>query len=264
MKKFVSLTMIGLGMLTLSACGSASEDATDENTVVIGLDDTFAPMGFKDDAGEITGFDVDLAKAVFALSDKDVQFQPIDWSMKETELENGTIDLIWNGYSKTAEREKDVLFSETYMTNDQVLVTTKDSDITSFDAMDGKLLGAQEGSSGYDLFEDQPAVLKENVQDNTATLYASFNEAFIDLNSGRIDGLLIDKIYADYYLNQKDALDDYNIVTGPFESEDYAVGGRKDDEDLINEVNEGIDTLKENGEFKEISEKWFGEDVSAE
>ena len=88
------------------------------------------------------------------------------------------------------------------MENKQVLVTAKDSNITSFDAMKDKVLGAQEGSSGYDTFNNQPKVLKDIVADNEATLYASFNEAFIDLENGRIDGLLIDRVYAEYYLTQ--------------------------------------------------------------
>ena len=182
--------------------------------------------------------------------------------MKETELDNGTIDAIWNGYSKTAEREQKVLFSDTYMENDQVLVTPKKSNITTFKEMKGKILGAQEGSSGYDLFTKQPEVLKDIVADNDAVLYASFNEAFIDLENGRIDGLLIDKVYADYYLTQKDQLEDYNIIKGPFENEDYAVGVRKNNEALAKKINEGFNAIKENGEFKKISEKWFGEDVS--
>lgn len=263
MSKVASWLVVGLSLLSLAACGKGKEEAKDTSKeVIVGLDDTFVPMGFKDEEGELVGFDIDLAKAVFEAEDMKVTFQPIDWSMKETELSNGTIDLIWNGYSKTAEREKKVLFSDPYMENDQVLVTPKKSNITTFDGMKDKTLGAQEGSSGYSLFTDQPEVLKDLVKDNDAVLYASFNEAFIDLETGRIDGLLIDKVYANYYLTQKDQLEDYTITEGPFESEDFAVGMRKDDKKLADKVNEGLKELQENGEFAKISEKWFGEDVS--
>ncbi len=77
-----------------------------QKKIIIGLDDTFVPMGFRDKEGKLTGFDIDLARAVFREYDIKVVFQPIDWSMKEFELNNGTIDLIWNGYTKTAERAK--------------------------------------------------------------------------------------------------------------------------------------------------------------
>ena len=265
-KLFKVLSVVALG-LVLGACstqkkGETSKSAADKKEVVVGLDDTFVPMGFKDDSGKIVGFDVDLAKSVFELTDQKVKFQPIDWSMKETELKNETIDMIWNGYSVTPQRQKKVTFTDTYMKNTQVLVTPKKSNITKPEQMKGKVLGAQEGSSGYDTFTKQPEVLQDIVKNNDATLYASFNEAFIDLENSRIDGLLIDKVYAEYYLTQAKKLAEYNIIELPFDSEDFSVGVRKDDEKLTKQINEGFKKLQENGKFKEISEKWFGQDVT--
>ncbi|WP_086349964.1 amino acid ABC transporter substrate-binding protein [Candidatus Enterococcus clewellii] len=234
-----------------------------DKRIIVGLDDSFVPMGFQNKAGEIIGFDVDLAKAVFALYNIDVDFQPIDWSMKENELQNQTIDLIWNGYSKTAEREEKVLFSDDYMKNEQVVVSLKKNGIDQFSDMKGKILGAQNGSSGYHSFEEQPEILKNYVQDQTPILYDGFNEAFMDLKSGRIDGLLIDRVYANYYLSQENSLANYSIIAGGFDSETFAVGIRKTDLKLAEKINAGFDTLRENGELAKISEKWFGEDVTA-
>ena len=170
--------------------------------------------------------------------------------------------MIWNGYSKTTEREEKVLFSDTYMENLQLLVTSKSSGITEFSAMAGKKLGAQEGSSGYNTFNNEPEVLKDMVDGNDATLYASFNEAFIDLENGRIDGLLIDRVYAEYYLTSTGKLEEYNVIESTFDQEDYAVGVRKDDQALADKINAGLKELQENGTFAEISMKWFGEDVT--
>ncbi|AYW48010.1 amino acid ABC transporter substrate-binding protein [Tetragenococcus osmophilus] len=265
MKKIEGLALVLASIFILGACSAGeTEEAAENADVVVGLDDTFVPMGFRDDDGNLTGFDIDLATAVFELNDTEVAFQPIDWSMKETELKNGTIDMIWNGYTQTPEREEDVAFSESYMGNTQLLVTAKDSQINSTEEMDGKVLGAQEGSSGYNSFTQETEVLKDRVQGEDATLYDSFNEAFIDLENGRIDGLLIDRVYAEYYLRQNDQTDDFNLVETPFEEEDFAVGVRKDDEELLQEINDGINELQENGELAEISEKWFGEDVSSD
>lgn len=266
MKKLTGLLMAA-SVLLLGACGTGDKKAdvssgADKKEVVVGLDDTFVPMGFRDDDGNLTGFDVDLATAVFNLTDTKVTFQPIDWSMKETELDNGTIDMIWNGYTINAEREKKVLFSDIYMKSYQILVTKKDSGIDTFDKMKDKVLGAQEGSSGYKIFTDQPEVLQDIVKDNDATLYASFNEAFIDLETRRIDGLLIDSVYAEYYLTQAKKLDQFNLIESSFEQEDYAVGVRKNDEKLATKINDGLNELHKNGEFKKISEKWFGKDVT--
>lgn len=270
MKKFVLGIVAVTAIVTLTACGSKKE-ASDTNSwktiekdkkVTIGLDDTFVPMGFKDEDGKIVGFDVDLAKAVFKEYGIEAKFQPIDWSMKENELDNGTIDLIWNGYTVTKSREKKVLFSDPYAQNEQVLVTKKDSGITDAKGMKGKVLGAQEGSSGYEAFNNQADVLKDNVKDNDATLYASFNEAMIDLENNRIDGLLIDKVYADYYLKQANKMDNFNIFNVGFTNEDFAVGARKGDKELISKINSAFKKLQEDGQYAEISKKWFGEELT--
>ena len=97
--------------------------------VIIGLDDSFVPMGFRQKNGKLVGYDVDLARAVFKQYGIKADFQPIDWSMKETELKNGTIDLLWNGYSINPSRRKKVAFSRQYQKNEQILVTKKASNI---------------------------------------------------------------------------------------------------------------------------------------
>ncbi|MGX7204222.1 amino acid ABC transporter substrate-binding protein [Enterococcus pingfangensis] len=261
--------VLALVTLTLTACGKEEASGDDswktiekDKKVTIGLDDTFVPMGFKDEDGKIVGFDVDLAKEVFKEYDIEAEFQPIDWSMKESELANGTIDLIWNGYTVTKSREKKVLFSDAYAQNEQVLVTKKDSNITEAEGMKDKVLGAQEGSSGYEAFNNQTEILKDIVKENDATLYASFNEAMIDLENGRIDGLLIDKVYADYYLKQAGKLDAFNIFSVGFKNEDFAVGARKGDKELVEKINSAFKDLQENGKYGEISKKWFGEELT--
>lgn len=271
LRKFVLGAAAVLTVAALGACGSNEKDASEENTwkqveeskkITIGLDDTFVPMGFKDEDGKIVGFDIDLARSVFEQYDIEPTFQPIDWSMKENELDNGTIDLIWNGYTMTKAREKKVAFTKPYAQNEQVIVAKKDSGITKDEDLKGKILGAQEGSSGYEAFNNEPEKLKDLVDTNDATLYASFNEAFIDLESGRIDGLLIDKVYADYYLKQAGKTDDFTVFNAGFNNENFAVGARKDDTELVDKINEAFDKLQEDGKYGEISKKWFGEEWS--
>ncbi len=90
-------------------------------------------MGFRQKDGRLVGFDVELARAVFKRLDLKVSFQTIDWSMKETELRNGTIDMIWNGYTKTKAREKNATFSHTYLNDEQYLVVKNNSHITNLE-----------------------------------------------------------------------------------------------------------------------------------
>ncbi|ALS02866.1 amino acid ABC transporter substrate-binding protein [Enterococcus silesiacus] len=268
-KNYLILTIASLlVILSIIGCGRKKTDTdqwsriNSEKRVIVGLDDSFVPMGFQNKAGEIIGFDVDLARAVFDSYGIKVDFQPIDWSMKENELQNQTIDLIWNGYSKSAEREEKVLFSDEYMKNEQVVVSLKKNNINSFTDMKGKILGAQNGSSGYNSFEEQPEILKNLVNDQTAILYDGFNEAFMDLKSGRIDGLLIDRVYANYYLSHEDNLADYSIVSGAFESEAFAVGLRKSDKKLAEKINNAFEQLRKSGKLAAISKEWFGADVT--
>ena len=265
-KKVSVLVVICLGFWIFGGCGRKKNNADqwdriqNEKRVIVGLDDTFVPMGFQNKAGQIVGFDVDVAKAVFDLYGIKVDFQPIDWSMKENELQNQTIDLIWNGYSKTDERAKKVLFSNSYMKNDQVIVSLKNKNIKSFKDLKGKVVGVQNGSSGYDLFEKQPRILKNIVKNHEAVLYEGFSEALMDLKTGRIDGLLIDRGYCNYYLSHENNQSEYSITSGNFKPENFAVGIRKSDLKLAEKINEGVDNLRKSGKLSQISKKWFNSD----
>lgn len=275
MKKLMTLLTVMAGLL-LVACqaksGTNSQATTTDQwsryekdkTITIGFDNTFVPMGFEDESGKNVGFDIDLANAIFEKYGITVKWQAINWDLKETELNSGKIDLIWNGYSMTPEREKKVRFTNPYMKNEQVLVTKKSSNIKSFADMKDKVLGAQAGSSGYDAFQANPTVLKDLVKDQDATQYSTFTEALIDLKNNRIDGLLIDRVYANYYLQKEGELEQYNIIESEYSGENFAVGARKADTTLVEKINQAFKDLYKEGKFQDISNKWFGEDIATD
>ena len=271
MRKLKFLITLIITVLIATSCASGGKEKPRKDNwndfqtykkVVIGFDNTFVPMGFQDKSGKNIGFDIDLSNAVFEKYGIKVEWQAINWDLKETELKNGNIDLIWNGYSKTEERESVVQFTKQYMVNEQVIVVKKSKNIKSISQLKDKVLGAQNGSSGYDTFNEKPEVLKNIVKNNDATQYESFNEALIDLENDRIDALLIDRVYANYYLKQQNKLDDYSILNAGYDSEAFAVGARKADITLVNKINEAFYELYKTGKFQEISNKWFGEDVA--
>ncbi|MFD1671127.1 amino acid ABC transporter substrate-binding protein [Agrilactobacillus yilanensis] len=257
--------LLGLAVVvTLTSCGRVDNNKDSWSSlqkrgkIIVGLDDSFVPMGFRAKNGTLKGFDIDLARAVGKKLNLKMDFQTIDWNMKETELKNHTIDLIWNGYTINSERQKKVLFSETYLNNRQILVTLKKNKIDGFAGMKGKVLGVQNGSSGQSDLDGQPALLKNSIKDKTPILYENFNEAFIDLNAGRIQGLLIDRVYADYYIaHQKDS-SAYETNPGEFENEHFAVGMRKSDTELKAKIDGALKELYEDGTIQKISQKWFG------
>lgn len=254
----------------LAGCRTVTQRANTADTwskvkqqkkVVVGLDDSFVPMGFRQKSGKLVGYDIDLARAVFKLYGIKVDFQTIDWNMNVTELHNGTIDLIWNGFSITPQRQKQAAFSDTYLYNDQVLVTLKKNKIKSFADMQGKVLGAQTGSSGANDIDTYPKLLKNRIKNHEAVTYDSFTNAFIDLNVGRIQGLLIDSTYANYYIKHQAHPENYRVTTGALPKEKFAVGMRKGDVTMRHKINAGLKQLAANGTLKKINEKWFGSNV---
>lgn len=255
--------------LLLSGCESVTKRAHTTDTwnrierrgkVVVGLDDSFVPMGFRQKNGKLVGYDIDLARAVFKQYGLKVDFQTIDWSMKETELNNGTIDLIWNGYTITDARKKSVLFSRPYLENQQILVTKKQSKINNFQDMKGKMLGVQNGSTGTDVLDKQPAMLKDRIKNQKPVLYDTFPEAFIDLNANRIQGILMDKVYAEYYIkHQADSSAYSTYFSKQIPAEDFAVGMRKGDVTLKKKIDTTMGKMQQNGQLKQINHKWFGE-----
>ena len=264
------LTLVGMAVMSLAGCTQLASNPTVDNwdkyqqqkSITVGFDNTFVPMGFEEKNGNYAGFDIELAKYVSKKLGITVHFQPIDWDMKETELQNGTIDAIWNGYSATDERREKVAFTIPYMQNTQVLVVKKTSGIHSVEDMTGKVLGAQNGSSGMLDFEEHPEVLKNRVKGGDADQYQSVNEAIIDLKNDRIDALLIDRVYADYYLTTEGIADEYDTIPSGFESESFAVGVRPADKKLLEALNKAFKELYQEGIFQQISQKWFGEDVA--
>ncbi len=264
------LTLVGMAVMSLAGCTQLASNPTVDNwdkyqqqkSITVGFDNTFVPMGFEEKNGNYAGFDIELAKYVSKKLGITVHFQPIDWDMKETELQNGTIDAIWNGYSATDERREKVAFTIPYMQNTQILVVKKTSGIHSVEDMTGKVLGAQNGSSGMLDFEEHPEVLKNRVKGGDADQYQSVNEAIIDLRNDRIDALLIDRVYADYYLTTEGIADEYDTIPSGFESESFAVGVRPADKKLLEALNQAFKELYQEGIFQQISQKWFGEDVA--
>ena len=264
------LALVGVAVMSLAGCTQLASNPKVDNwdkyqqqkSITVGFDNTFVPMGFEEKNGDYAGFDIELAQYVSKKLGITVHFQPIDWDMKETELQNGTIDAIWNGYSATDERREKVAFTIPYMQNTQILVVKKTSGIHSVEDMTGKVLGAQNGASGMLDFEEHPEVLKNRVKGGDADQYQSVNEAIIDLKNDRIDALLIDRVYADYYLTTEGIADEYDTIPSGFESESFAVGVRPADKKLLEALNQAFKELYQEGIFQQISEKWFGEDVA--
>ena len=256
----MGISVIGCGSTnTKTNSGTSSESTLNKDELVIGLDDTFVPMGFKDESGELVGFDVDLAKAVGEKLNKKIKFQAIDWSMKETELNGGNIDLIWNGYSINDERKEKVEFSKPYLDNTQIIVTLADSTINTKADLAGKKVGAQNQSTAVDAVEADGDIMSTFDGGNLVT-FEDNNQALMDLEAGRLDAIVVDEILARYYIKARGE-EKYKILTENFGDEQYAVGIRKGDTEFVEAFNKALEEVINDGQATEISEKWFGEDI---
>lgn len=260
LKSFMLIGIIAVTSLGMAGCSSSkSQDTMSKDTLILGFDDTFVPMGFKNDSGDIVGFDIDLANEVSKRINKKITFQPIDWSMKESEINSKKIDMIWNGYSITDERKEKVSFTRPYLDNRQVIITLADSKINSKADLKGAKVGAQNQSSAVDAINAEPDTLK-SFADGKIYTYETNNDALMDLEAARVDAIVADEILVRYYINKKGA-DKYKILKDDFGSEAYGVGVRKEDNALLDALNKAFDDMKADGTAKTISEKWFGEDL---
>ncbi len=222
--------------------------------IVIGLDDSFPPMGFKDDKGEIVGLDIDMAKEAAKRAGMEVEFKAIDWSSKEAELKSKKIDALWNGLTVSPEREKNILFSNTYMKDKQYIVIRNDDEsIKSKADLAGKVVGVQQASTGESALQNDPS--GKTVKETKS--YADFVSAFMDLGIGRVDAVIADGVIARYLMTKEPGK--YKIVEGTdYGVDNFAVGFRKDDTALRDKINGILAEMKKDGTADKIVEKWLG------
>ncbi len=267
MKKriIISILLISLVGLSLAGCQKKSgEDNSlqyikDNKKLVLGLDDTFVPMGFRDDNGDIIGFDIDLATAVCEKLGVELVLQPVEWKAKEQELATKNIDCIWNGLSLTAKRKASMTMSKPYMVNNISLVVTGNSTITSMADMAGKKLAVQGGSSAEE-------VLNEDAnKDFLASLaqvnpFDKYDTALMDVETGNSDAVLMDTVMAEYMITTLGK--DFKILDETLLPDEFAVAFRKGDIKLCEAVEKAMSELKADGTVAEISKKWFGADIT--
>jgi polar amino acid transport system substrate-binding protein len=229
----------------------------DNGKFIVGLDDAFPPMGFRDEANEIVGFDVDLAKEVCSRLGIEAVFQPIDWNAKEQELNTGNIDCIWSGFTITEDRLANMTFTKPYVSNAQVVVVKGDSPYTTLASLAGKKLGYQAGSSAAEAVDGNPAFKKSLKQ------IIEFKEnltGLMDLEIGGIDALVLDLLVANDNINRSGK--DFKIMSETLTSEDYGIGFRKGEQKLADGVWAQLLAMAKDGTMATIATKWFGADIS--
>ncbi|MFW6280427.1 MAG: amino acid ABC transporter substrate-binding protein [Halanaerobium sp.] len=253
------LVLILVGLLVFAGTAAADDslkEIEEKGKIVVGLDDSFPPMGFRDESGEIVGFDIDLAKEAAERLGVEVEFKAVDWDGVILSLRNGSIDVIWNGLTITEERDERIDFTQPYLANTQSIIVQADSDIETKEDLADKVVGIQLGSSSVSAVESEPEVLDSFKE---LRKFSNNTEALLDLQTGRVHAVVVDVIVGRYYMTQREG--QFRVLDDDFGSEEYGVGVRDGEDSFRNALNEALDEMIEDGTAAEISEKWFGEDI---
>ena len=248
---------LALGAALLAGCaggGDAKKDGGDADgamTLVVGFDQAYPPYGFVGDDGQFTGFDLDLAAEVAKRNGWDIQLEPIDWDVKDTLLNSGAINCIWNGFTMEG-READYTFSEPYMLNAQVVVVKAGSDINSLDGLSGKAVITQTDSAAQEVLEGDKADLAATFA--SLETIGEYNTAFMQLEAGAVDAVACDLSIAQYQMSAKPNA--YRQLSDDLSSEHYAVGFKKGDAELADKVNATLKEMTADGTVKALCEKY--------
>lgn len=235
-----------------SSAGAASSSADGTTTFTVGFDAEYPPYGYMDDeTGDYTGFDLELAEAVCEIYGWKLVKTPINWDAKDTELNSGAIDCIWNGFTMNG-REDQYTFSVPYVDNSQVFVVAEDSGITSKEDLAGKVVGVQKDSSALAALQGDEKALADTFAD--LPQYADYNTGFMDLEAGAIDALALDIGVANYQIASRG--DGYVILDEYLSTEQYGIGFKKGNDELKDTVEKTLLEMADDGTFMEIAEKY--------
>ena len=263
-KLFAMILAITMTAALLAGCGSTSTEETNDAeskttsseatfTFKHGFDKDFPPYSYIDDNGETTGLDVELAQAVCDYYGWTYEPVPINWDAKDAELKSGSIDCIWSGFTKSPEREKSYLFSDSYSINKQMIMVQEGSDIKTLADLNGKRVGVQAATSADDMLH---ASTDEGGRADLAETFASLEEydtytnAINDLIAGAIDAIAIDVTTGDYQMSKVDGLAYLDEELG---DEVYAIGFRPEDTELCEKINTALKALAEDGTMEKIA-----------
>lgn len=260
MKKLIALLCcVVLFCCCFTGCGTSSaawDYVAEKGELIVGLDDTFIPMGFRDEAGELVGFDIDFANAVGEYLGVKIKFQPIDWNSKEMELSSKRIDCIWNGMSATPARQKEMALTKKYLQNQLIIMTNAGVTVATKADLANLNVGVQEGSAALEAMQADKEwdSFKDKVKE-----YPTYDTIILEMQAGRIDCMVVDKTLGDYKNTKLGGIFGTSEVN--FGDDYYAIGCRKGETALADKLNEAIKALIDNGKADEISTKWFGRNL---
>ena len=259
MKKILAAALCAVMVLTMFAgCGSAKAPAGDsaagesKKTFTVGFDAEYPPFGYMADDGSYTGFDLELAQAVCEMEGWEFVATPIDWDAKDMELNSGSIDCIWNGFTING-REDDYTWSKPYCDNSQVVVVKEGSGISKLADLAGKTVGVQTASAAETVLTDPEQ--QKDLGDTFGKMndFKDYNTAFAELDAGAIDALAVDIGVANYQLSSREG---FVILEEALNSEQYGVGFKLGNTEQRDIIDADLQKLYEDGTVTKLAEKY--------
>lgn len=263
MKKILAFAMASIMALSvLASCGKKEEGDSlkrvqEKGKYVVGLDDSFPPMGYRDKNDEIVGFDIDLAREVAKKMGIEVEFQPVVWDNIVQEVNNRNVDVIWNGCTITEKRKESFDFSNPYLYNKQFVVVMNNSEYNALEDLAGKKAAIQDGSSANNAL-DNHSEFKDSLAEIVG--YEKNDRALQDLMSGGVDCVIVDATVFAYY-NELEP-NTFRYLEQDLGSEEFGIAFHKEDDTFREALQKALDECEAEGITKELSEKWLYTDAT--
>jgi len=248
MKRPTIIIVLLVMALAFSFAQGANESESGVKKYVVASDATWPPLEFVNEAGDLAGFEVELAQEIGKVTGNEIEVKNTAWDSIFAGLENGAYDGIASGVTITEDRKNAMDFATPFLNCGQVVIVPNDSSYTGIDDLSGKKIGVQIGTTG-DISLDDYDVKKAQ--------YDEISLALIDMVNGNIDAAVCDSLIASEFVLQESSYSGVlKIVGEPFTTEEIAMCVSKGNDEFLSVLNEGMKILEENGKLAELKAKW--------
>lgn len=248
MKKLVAAILAGTMVMSFGMAAMAEEGGT----LVMATNAEFPPYEYHE-GDEIVGIDAEVAALIAEELGMTLEIEDMAFDSVLAAVQTGKADIGMAGLTVTEDRKESVNFSDTYAHATQMIIVTEDSDITTPDDLEGKTIGVQLGTTGD--------IYVEDVEGASIDRYSKGFEAVQALIQGKVDAVVIDGEPAKVFVEENEGI---KLVDEAFTEEEYAIAVAKDNEELLEKINAAMATLKENGKFQEVVDKYISPDSGEE
>lgn len=258
--RFLLISFMLLISVFMFGCSSNSSISGNNKKIVVGTNAEFEPFEYINEKGEIDGFDPAVMKAIGKSIGYDVEFKNMEFKSLTAALKTGSLDAVIAGMTVTDERKESVDFSYTYYNATQCIIIQKGSSVSSIEDLNGKEIAVQEGTTGDILVT--PSENNERITNANTNVkrFKKGSDAVLELKNGGVDAVVIDKSPAKKYVSLNS--DSLELIEDEESTESYAIAVAKGNKELLDDINKGLEEIKENGEFDKLVDEYINKEQS--